>query len=65
MKKVKEIEVLISADGESMEVIAHGFQGKGCEALVNAFRSGHVTESGPTAEYYQSEKQQKTVQQGQ
>lgn len=62
MKKPKEIEILISQDGETMEVIAHGFQGKGCEALVNAFKFGEVTASGPTEEYYQQEEKQRKLQ---
>jgi Protein of unknown function (DUF2997) len=65
MTKRKEIEILISEDGETMEVTAHNFKGKGCEALVNAFRFGQVTESGPTPEYYQQENQTKPVTQGQ
>jgi hypothetical protein len=64
MKKPQEIEILISADGETMEVRAHGFQGKGCEALVNAFRFGQVTESGRTAEYYQQATDEKHLTQG-
>ena len=63
--KPKEIKILISADGETMEVTAHNFKGKGCEALVNAFRFGRVTDSGPTSEYYQQEKQLKPLTQGQ
>ena len=64
MKKQQEIEILISADGETMEVRAHGFQGKGCEALVNAFKFGQVTESGRTAEYYQQASEHKHLTQG-
>jgi hypothetical protein len=64
MNKQQEIEILISADGETMEVRAHGFQGKGCEALVNAFRFGQVTESGRTAEYYKQATADKHLTQG-
>ena len=65
MAKPKVIEVLISADGERMIVKAHNFKGKGCEAAVNAFRSGTVTTSGPTAEYFQHDDQRKEVNQEQ
>ena len=65
MKKPTVIEVLISENGDTMEVTAHGFKGKGCEALVNAFRFGQVTESGRTAEYYQREDEQQQLKQGQ
>ncbi len=65
MTKRKRIEILISEDGEKMEVTAHNFKGKGCEALVNAFKFGQVIESGPTSEYYQQENQPKPLTQGQ
>jgi hypothetical protein len=65
METPKEIEILISADGETMQVRAHGFQGQGCEALVNAFKFGKVIESGPTAEYYQQESEHEVLKEGQ
>ena len=65
MAKPKEIEILISEDGETMIVTASNFKGKGCEAIVNAFRFGQVVESGPTAEYYQQEEQRNQLSQGQ
>jgi hypothetical protein len=65
MSRPKELEILISEDGDTMHVIAHGFQGKGCEAVVNAFRFGKVVESSPTSEYFQREDQQNELKQGQ
>lgn len=65
MQKPKELEILISEDGETMHVVAHNFHGKGCEALVNAFRCGNVIEASPTSEYFQQDDQQKKLQQGQ
>jgi hypothetical protein len=65
MSGPKELEILISEDGETMHVIAHNFQGKGCEAVVNAFRFGNVVESSPTSEYFQREDQHNILKQGQ
>lgn len=59
----QEIEILISEDGREMKVTAHNFQGKGCEALVRAFQCGTVTESGPTAEYFQPQTQKNALRQ--
>ena len=61
----KELEILISEDGETMHVIAHNFQGRGCKAVVDAFRFGKVVESSPTSEYFQREDQQNELKQGQ
>jgi hypothetical protein len=48
-----------------MKVVAHNFQGKGCEALVRAFQSGNVTASGPTADFFKQQTQKTKVRQGQ
>jgi hypothetical protein len=53
----KKIEFLISENGEEMHVIAHNFNGRGCEEVADAFRLGNVVECSPTAEYYQSDNQ--------
>lgn len=60
----KELEILISEDGETMHVIAHNFHGKGCEAVVNAFQFGKVVQSAPTSEYFQRDDQHNTLEQG-
>ena len=66
MAKPKVLEILISADGERRIITAHNFKGKGCEAVVRAFSSGgEVLDSHRTAEYYQDEKQDKHLTQGQ
>jgi hypothetical protein len=60
MAKPEVLEILISADGERMLITAHNFKGRGCEAAVKAFSSGgEILQSGPTAEYYQREDQEK------
>jgi hypothetical protein len=65
MAKPKILEFLFSSDGDEVIITAHNFRGKGCEEAVNAFHSGEATESGPTAEYYQREEQQKALTQKQ
>jgi hypothetical protein len=60
----QEIEILISADGDQMEIQAFNFQGKGCKGLVEAFQCGTVLKSGPTSDYYRPEAQKKTLSQG-
>lgn len=64
MPRPKELEILISEDGETMHVIAHNFHGRGCEAVVNAFRFGKVVESSPTSEYFQREDEKNELKQG-
>jgi len=59
-----EIEVLISEDGLEMKVIAHNFQGNGCEALVRAFQSGTITASSPTSDFFKQQTLKNTLRQG-
>ena len=61
----QEIEILLAEDGSEMKVVAHNFQGKGCEALVRAFQSGTVTASGPTADFFKQQTQKTRVRQSQ
>lgn len=61
----KKLEILISEEGNEMRVIAHNFQGKGCEAVVREFASGTTIEAGPTAEYFQTTEHAQTLKQDQ
>ena len=65
MSKPKKIEILISENGDQMQVIAHNFQGQGCQAVADAFRFGNVVECAPTAEFYETSDQNNSQTQGQ
>ena len=60
----KTLEILLSEDGTEMQVTAHNFQGKGCEAVVGAMQLGNVVEAAPTAEYFQQATASKILIQG-
>jgi hypothetical protein len=64
MSKPRKIEFLISENGEEMHVIAHNFNGRGCEEVAAALRLGNVVECSPTADYYQSDDQSSLEKQG-
>jgi hypothetical protein len=61
MANREEIEILISEDGDDMQVRAHNFHGNGCKALVEAFQFGKVTKAGPTGDYHKSQSAQKPI----
>ena len=64
MASRQEIEILISEDGDEMEVHAHHFHGKGCKALVEAFQCGEVLQAGPTSDFHKPEVEKKKLTQG-
>ena len=54
MSQAKKIEILISEDGSSMQVVARNFHGRGCQEVAEAMQMGTVVELAPTAEYYEN-----------
>ena len=62
MSNPKKLEILVSEDGQEMHVIAHNFNGRGCEQVADAFRLGDVVEFSPTAEYSQQEQDERQTQ---
>ena len=62
---MREIEIIISADGESASIDMIGWEGQGCSEFAKKFTEvlGEVSESIKKSEYHEETQEQKNEQQ--